>query len=142
MVFFQYQSKHLKMDYNSELWFGSLAALIIYKCTGISIQRCPGCKAKLHSSLLHQHEQLALLDKINLHFDEVRGEILSSIDTIYENIKSYLPHSPDRAKDKEIYCNNASVFLRTASADSIYWGRYIDEHTDSMIYKMFFKKTR
>ena len=124
------------MDYCSDIWIGYLTGMVLNRCVKLSLQRCPGCAAKLKCPILHQHEQSSLLDKIRLYFDEVRGVILSSVDRLYDMIQRNLPHSSDLKKDKEIYCNNGALFLTTANPDSIYWGRYIDELNDAMIDSM------
>ena len=51
-------------------------------------------------------------------------------------VSNKLPHSPDLDKDKETYCNNAIVFLNSISPDSLYWGRYLHENNDVLIYDL------
>lgn len=122
------------MDYNNDAWIGCLATLLIRKCVELSLERCPGCQIKLKSPALHQHHQYSLLDKMRLHFEEVRGILLPGIETLYSLIEEKLPHSPDLGKDREIYCNSGTFFLTTANPESVYWGRYVDENNDSFIY--------
>jgi hypothetical protein len=124
------------MDYSSDLWFATLAAIIFHQSTKKCLEQCPGCSARLRNPVLHLCQQLSLLDKVKIHFDEIRGQLLSTIGMIYDSVNHKLPHSPDLNLDKEHYCNNAIVFLNTAHPDSIYWGRYLDENNDILIDNM------
>jgi hypothetical protein len=124
------------MDYSSDLWFATLVAIIFHQSTKKCSEQCPGCSARLRNPVLHLCHQLSLLDKVKIHFDETRGQLLSTIYTIYDSVNHKLPHSPDLDRDKEHYCNNAIVFLNSAHPDSIYWGRYLDESNDILIDNM------
>ena len=124
------------MDYYSDIWIGYLTGIVFNRCVKLSLQRCPGCIAKLKSPVLHQHEQNSLLQKIVIYFNEVRGLMLPSLDQLYDIIAKQLPHSDDPLKDKDIYLQNGIFFLTSANPDSIYWGRYIDEFNDAMINSM------
>lgn len=121
------------MDYSSDLWFATLAAIIFHQSAKKCAELCPGCNANLKNPILHLCHQLSLLDKMRNHFDEIRGYSLSTIYTIYDSVSNKLPHSTDLDKDKENYCNNAIVFLNSINPDSLYWGRYLHEHNDALI---------
>ena len=123
-------------NYNNDAWLGCMANLLVRNCVNLSIQRCPGCKVKLKSPALHLHHQHSLLDKMRLYFEEVRGLLLPAIEDLYNIVKQKLPHSQDPVKDREIYCNSATFFLTTANPESVYWGRYVDESTDSFIHSL------
>ena len=58
----------------------------------------------------------------------------------YAIFENKLPHSDDKKKDKLIYLNIARNFLLTATSDSIYFGRFLDETNDSFIDEAFIKK--
>ena len=73
---------------------------------------------------------------MRLYFEEVRGLLLPAVEDLYNLIDQKLPHSPDPAKDREIYCSSATLFLTTANPESVYWGRYVDESTDSFIHSL------
>ncbi len=124
------------MDYYSDIWTGYLTGIVLNRCLKLSLQRCPGCIGKLKSSVLHQHEQNSLLDKLKLYYNEVRGLMLPSLEQLYDIIAAQLPHSADPSKDKEVYCKNGLFFLTSANPESLYWGRYIDEFNDAMINSM------
>ena len=83
------------------------------------------------------HHQLSLLEKFKKYFEQIRGDILSKIPTYYSQFESKLPHSDDLTKDKNIYCCVARTFLITCTVETIYFGRYITEATDSYSAKAF-----
>ena len=128
------------MDYSSELWYAILASVVFNECEKKSSEDCPGCKAKLKNPILHEHIQLSLLDKMRTNFNEVRGQILTSICSLYDSVSEKLPHSPDLVKDKEMYTNNAIVFLTSTHPDAMYWGRYLDENNDAIISQLLAEK--
>ncbi len=99
----------------------------------MSLTECPGCKDGMKSEILHLHNQRSLLDKLQIHFEPARAEILNSIPTLYKNVEDKLPHSDDRKKDMGIYCNVGRHFLITCSPQTIYYGRYVTEMNDGFI---------
>ena len=121
---------------NSE-WIGYLAENIIRRCISLAETECPGCRDSVKCSILHLHHQLSLLDKIQNHFEAVRGEVLHKLQNLYADIQHRLPHSTDEKKDKTIYCNVGRIFLLTCSPQSIYFGRYVNEMNDSFLCEVF-----
>ena len=103
----------------------------------MSVKKCPGCEDKLFSPVLHLHNQLSLLDKMKNYFETVRASLLTSLDALYEQFESKLPHSDDEETDRHIYTNNARIFLITASPETIYYGRYMNDMIDSYINEAF-----
>ena len=128
------------MDYHSDLWLGYLSGLLVRRCVELSILRCPGCNDKLKSPLLHLHQQQSLLDKICIHFNEVKDVLFSTIDELYDVAKHKLPQSDNRSKDKEIYTNNGLCFLETSNAESLYYGRYLCGENDFIINELLLQK--
>ena len=128
------------MDYCSDIWYAVLASVVFSECEKKSLKDCPGCKAQLKNPILHEHIQLSLLDKMRTNFNEVRGQIITSICSLYDTVSEKLPHSPDLVRDKEIYTNNAIVFLTSTHPDALYWGRYLDENNDGLISELFVEK--
>ena len=126
--------------YCNDNWVAYLCEQIIRQSSQKSISDCPGCNDKLHSPILHLHEQLSLLDKLRKYFQEIRGSILHDMEFHYAIFENKLPHSDDKKKDKLIYLNIARNFLLTATSDSIYFGRFLDETNDSFIDEAFTKK--
>ena len=119
-------------NHNSE-WIGFLAENVIRKCVLKSLAECVGCKNKIKSDLLHLHHQLSLLEKVQLHFDSSRVEVLNSLPSLYKAIEAKLPHSEDKKKDMVIYCDLGRHFLITCSPEALYYGRYINELNDAFI---------
>ena len=128
------------MDYCHDTWTGYLTELIVQKSIETCELRCPGCTDKLKSPLLHFHNQMDLFQKMKHYYNEIRGFLLPTIDLLYDNVSHKLPHSNDLAKDKEQYIYNARVFLNISSPESIYYGRYLDQHNDCIINELISTK--
>lgn len=101
--------------------------------------RCPACKNKIKAPVLHLHHQQSLLQKIKAHFNEVRGQLMTKIDKLYEIVQHKLAHSDDLAKDREIYINNARFWFQTLTPECLYFGRFISENNDVVVHEMMTK---
>lgn len=119
--------------FNNDNWLGYLTENVIRKCVSLSLTECSGCKDGMKSDLLHRHNQMSLLMKLQQHFELVRAEMLNSITHYYKEVETKLPHSDDKKKDMAIYCNIGRNFLITSSPEAVYYGRYINEMNDSFI---------
>ena len=131
---------HDTMDYYHDIWIGYLTGLIIQKCVELCVLRCPGCKDRLKSPVLHQHHQYSLLDKLKTYTEEIRGSLLPTINQLYDIAKHKLPHSDDLIKDMEIYTNNARFFLQMVTPETLYYGRYLSEQNDCIINELLIQK--
>lgn len=120
--------------FNNSDWVGFLAENIIQKCVAMVLAECSGCKDSMKSDLLHLHQQLSLLEKIQKHFEEARGEALAALQDLYKEIESKLPHSDDVNQDRIIYCNVGRLFLQTCSPETLYYGRYVNELNHTIIH--------
>ena len=125
------------MDYYHDFWIGFLSEQIVRQAVELTLIKCPGCEDKMYSPLLHLHHQLSLLDKIRTYFEEIRGSLLPTIDTLYEQFKDKLPHSDDLDKDNEVYIKNGRFFLISITSEALYYGRYLNEMNDSFINEGF-----
>ena len=119
--------------YNNDDWIGYLAEIIIRKCSALSTAECSGCKDGMKSDILHLHNQMSLLMKLQHHFEAVRAELLKHLEVLYNVVEPKLPHSNDKKRDKAIYCNLGRVFLITLSPEALYYGRYVNEMNDYFI---------
>ena len=128
------------MDYYHDIWIGYLTGLIVQRCVELCVHRCPGCRDKLKSPVLHIHHQYSLLDKLKTYADEIRGSLLPIINQLYDVAKNKLPHSDDPTKDMEIYTNNARFFLQTTTPEVLYYGRYLSEQNDYIINELLVQK--
>ena len=63
--------------------------------------------------------------------------MLTKIPVLYSQFEKKVPHSDDLSKDENIYCGVARTFLVTCTAETVYYGRYITETTDSYIAEAF-----
>ena len=123
--------------YYSDVWIGFLCENIVRQVAQLSKLRCPGCDDKLFSPLLHLHEQLSMLDKLRLYFEEVRGAILPTLPELYTMFQAKLPHSDNLDRDQECYISIGHNFLLTIGADSLYYGRYLSDLNDGYINEGF-----
>ena len=119
--------------YNNDSWIGYLAEIAIRKCISSSIVECSGCRDNMKCAILHLHNQLSLLMKLQQYFEPIRADLLNSLSEIYNKVEMKLPHSDDRKKDMAIYCNIGRIFLITLSPEALYYGRYVNEMNDSFI---------
>lgn len=123
--------------YSTDLWFAFLCECVIRRVHQMSLLRCPGCESKLKSAILHLHEQQSLLDKMHHYYEEVRGNILPTLSQLYDQFKEQLSNSGDLEKDRQCYVDAGRQFLIFMTADAIYFGRYIDDLLDGIIYEAF-----
>ena len=107
----------------------------------ISVLKCPACKDKVKSPLLHLHYQQSLLQKMKAHFNEVQAALILKLDQLFDTIRHKLPTSDNPTTDKQIYTNNARIFLHTANAETLYYGRYLSETNDCVIHELLNRKT-
>ena len=119
--------------YNNENWIGYLAENVIQKCVSLSLVECSGCRDNMKCDILHLHNQMSLLMKLQQHFEPVRAEMLNSLNELYKQVEMKLPHSDDKKKDMTIYCNVGRIFLIILSPEALYYGRYVNEMNDSFI---------
>lgn len=119
--------------FNNAEWIGYLAETIIQRCIALTEAQCSGCRDNVKCSILHLHNQLSLLEKIQNHFEVSRGEMLHMLPELYQDIEQRLPHSDDKAKDKIIYLNIGRIFLITCSPQALYYGRYVNDTNDAFI---------
>lgn len=123
--------------YYNDSWLGFLAENFVRESLKNCQNECSGCKDNVKSALLHLHCQLSLLEKLKRYFEQIRGELLQKIPLYYSQFEKRLPHSDSLDRDQNIYCGVARTFLITCTAETIYFGRYISELTDSYIAEAF-----
>ena len=89
------------MNYFHDVYLGFLAEQIARQCEQLSMLKCSACESKIKSPLLHICHQRGLLEKLQVHFEEVRGPMLTSIEAYYDQVQELLPHSDDVRKIKQ-----------------------------------------
>ena len=114
-----------------DLWLGFLTATVIQKCEKLARERCPGCRDKLKSPLLHQCHQHGLMSKLTRFSDEVKGSLLPSLEKLYESAKDAIQGS--EGQDKDMFLSNGRFFLHNTNAGGFYYGRYLTETNDAMV---------
>ena len=117
--------------YCSDLWIAYVANRVVDEAVKVSRRDCPGHKKAFNSALLHQCQQLSLHDKLAMRFNEIRSTVLRQLTTLYDELKDNLPSSENAEQDKTDAISIARQFLLTATADSVYYGRFITEDNDS-----------
>ncbi len=127
------------MNYFHDFYLGFFAEQIARQCEQMAVLRCTACESKIKSPLLHQCRHQGLLEKIRIHFEEVRGPMLTSLDAYYEQVQELLPHSSNKLLDKKNYMNAARMWLQICSAEVVFYGRYVDEFNHSFINRAFKK---
>ena len=129
------------MNYYHDVWLGFLTGIFVKKCIEISVLKCPACKDKVKSPLLHLHCQKSLLQKMKTHFNEVQASLIPKLDQLFDTVRHKLPTSDNPTTDKQIYTNTARIFLNTANAETLYYGRYLSETNDCVIHELLNRKT-
>ena len=114
----------------NEYWLAYLTHTIVMKCLQISKERCPACKDNMASPLLHFHIQMSLLDKVKCYFEEIRGPMIKDIEGCFNKFSAQISITDDGAN----YHFVGQTFLMMATAESLYYGRYLDESNDAVLF--------
>ena len=127
------------MSIATDVWFAYVVNHIMDKCIAISKEYCEGCQLKWKSAFLHQHEQLPLLKKIELHLDEVRGNLLGiGLESLFKKfIKDETLPTP-----KEELLQQTTSIIHHATPQSLYYGRWMTVEHDIIFQNMFLKQKR
>ena len=105
----------------------------------MSKEHCQGCKLKWKSAILHEHEQLSLLQKLELYLDPVRGKFLGiGLESLYKIFNKSEPLSTPK---KELLDQTKSVLL-FATPQSLYYGRWVTVEHEIIIENIFMKRKR
>ena len=119
------------MDYFNDFWLGYVTSDFVRRCVDESLANCHGCRDGKISSLLHTHHQLGLKEKIKHHMESVRGTLIPQIPSLYDEFRLKIE---DSNMDKNAYVTNARFFLISATPESLYYGRYLNENNDQFIH--------
>ena len=114
----------------SELWMAWLTNTIVVKSLQLSKGRCPACKDNLSSPMLHYHIQLSLLDKMRCYFEETRGPMIQSIEQCFDDFAAQIGLKEDGSN----YYFLGQTFLLMATAESLYYGRYVNEEIENELF--------
>lgn len=114
----------------NNIWLAHLTNILVNNCITIARRKCAACKNGIKSSLLHYHLQSSLFEKVKDHFEEVRGPMINKIDSCYNVFES----KPDNLENKEQYLFGGQTFLLLSTPESIYFGRYVTEELDVLLF--------
>lgn len=115
----------------NNIWLSYLSHVLINKCLQLVKQHCPACTNGLKSPVLHYHMQLGLLDKMKCYFEEIRGSMITDIVKCFECFLNV--YTIDDANENN-YVFIGQTFLLMSTAESVYYGRYITEETDGVLF--------
>ena len=130
------------MLYFENVWTAALCDSMVRKVCRISEKTCPAHKAGLKSPILHMCQQDSLLDKLGKHFFTAQGELLKTLSKEYETLKPKLPQSDEPEEDRQCYISCGRSFILTVTPEAIYYGRYVNEEADKLIYNNTSTKKR
>ena len=127
------------MSIATDVWFAYVVNHIMDKCIVISKEHCEGCQLKWKSAFLHQHEQLPLLKKVELYLDQVRGNFLGiELESLY---KIFIKDETLSTPKEELLQQTASIIYH-ATAQSLYYGRWMTVEHDIIFQNLFLKRKR
>ena len=117
----------------SDCWLGYLTYATIEKCVSLSKEYCPGCIQGLISSLLHDHQQASLLNKIETYLNESRGLLSSKLDEMFTDFLKHMKRSTIE-EEKQTLITNGRNFLFIVTPLSLYYGRFLTEKKYSALF--------
>ena len=127
------------MSIATDGWFAYVVNHIMDKCIVMCKEHCKGCQLKWKSAFLHQHEQLPLLDKIELYLDQVRGSLLGiELESLY---KIFTKDETLPTPKEELLQQTASI-INHATPRSLYYGRWMTVEHDFIFKNIFLKQKR
>jgi len=127
------------MSIATDAWFAYVANYIMDRCIALCKDHCNGCRLKWGSAFLHQHEQLALLEKIELYLDQVRGKLLGiELESLYK----VFTKNETLSTPKEELLQQTTFIIHHATPRSLYYGRWMTVEHDIIFHNMFMKRKR
>lgn len=119
------------MDYFNDFWLGTITAEFINQCVHQAAISCSGCRDGKHSPLLHMCQHQGLESKLVTYMELIRGNLLPRIPEIFEKFQLNIENAN---LDRDTYVTNARFFLVQATAQSIYYGSFLNERNDAFIH--------
>ena len=128
------------MTFPKDVWFAYVINHIIENCKNVSTEQCKGCQLKWKSAILHQHEQLSLLEKIIKHLDSVRGNLLGiELEGLFKHFAQGGTISASRKKE---LLNQTKTLILCATPQSLYYGRWMSDEYEIIFQDMFARRRR
>lgn len=115
----------------NNIWLSYLSHVLVNKCIQLAKRHCPACTEGFKSPLLHYHVQLSLLEKIKCYFEEARGPMIADTGKCFE---CFIKVCNIDDVSENNYLFTGQTFLLMVSAESIYYGRYISEESDAVLF--------
>ena len=128
------------MTFKKDMWFAYVINHVIENCKSLCILQCKGCQLKWKSVILHQHEHLSLLEKIEKHLVSAREDLLGV------KLRGLLKHfeqseTLSMAGKKELL-NQTRTLILYATPQSLYYGRWMTVEHELIFRDMFIKRRR
>ena len=119
---------------NHDAWYGYLVATFVNETITQSLECCPGCADDKNSPLLHAHECLGLLEKLDFYFHSVRDLLQSKLNDLVDDFATKFPDDEiyDEA-GKRVLKSFAREFLINCDPRSIYYSKNLTPEIDSII---------
>ena len=109
------------------------------RCIALCKDHCQGCLLKWKSGFLHDHEQLPLLDKLELYLEPVRGKLLGGeLESLY---RLFTKNETLSTPKNELLKQTQSI-ISHATPRSLYYGRWITIEHDIIFQNIFMKRKR
>ena len=128
------------MTFAKEAWFAYVINNVIIKCKNISEERCQACLLKYKSLILHEHEHMSLLQKIECHLDEVRANVLGN--ELEKMFKKFSYYEKTIKTDKKELIEQIKNIILYATPQSIYYGRWYTTEHELFLRDLFIKPIR
>ena len=127
------------MSIATDVWFAYVVNHIMDRCRVICKEHCKGCQLKWKSAFLHQHEQLSLLEKVDLYLEQVRRNLLGvECECLYRRFTKTEPLSTP----KEELLQQTQCIIRYATPWSLYYGRWMTVEHELIFQGIFQKRKR
>ena len=129
----------MTFSFTKEVWFAYVINNVMIKCKNICEERCQACKSKYKSPILHDHEQMSLLQKIECYLDEVRGNLLGNeLENMFKKLSWY---EKSIKPDKTELIDQIKNILLHATPQSLYYGRWYTVEHEVFLRDLFSKPT-
>ena len=117
---------------HDKTWVGYLTAHIVDRCIEHCMADCPGCIDGIYSPLLHWHNRLHLLSKVEKYFCAVVNQM--DLSTIFDQ---FVVRFGFFSLSREQFIKEGETFLRQQNSRSIFFGDYITPSLDDGLYADF-----
>ena len=109
------------------------------RCIALCKDHCRGCLLRWKSGFLHEHEQLSLLDKLELYLELVREKLVGGE---LESLYKLFTKNETLSTPKNELLEQTQSMISHASPRSLYYGRWITIEHEIIFQNIFMKRKR